>query len=132
MSQPQPGIVVKTGFASSTTAVNGNSSVFWPWISYCADGDLLHVGQDVELRQRDLGRTLNLYAIARGDQIDRADAARTAGRGAVFGTGLTKGFRLFTEPLRRERAFANTGGYAFTIPTVRSTWLPGIPAPTQA
>ena len=35
ISQPQPGIVVKTGFASSTTAVNGNSSVFWPWISYC-------------------------------------------------------------------------------------------------
>ena len=35
-----------------------------------ADRDLLHIGQDIELRKRDLGCALDAAAVARRDQID--------------------------------------------------------------
>ena len=75
----------------------------------CADGDLVHVAQDIELRQGDVRRALRLHAVARRDQIDGADAAGSAGLRAVLRARVAQLLRPFAEPLADERALAHAG-----------------------
>lgn len=122
-----------TGFALSMTAVNREVvGLFAVNLILLADGDLLHVGQNVELRQGNLGRALDLAAVAGRNDVDGANSAGTTGGRAVFRASLTKLLGFLTEPFGRERPSPTQVEYAFTIPTVRSTWLPGMPVPTHA
>ena len=74
-----------------------------------AQRDLLPAGQHIQLRQRDLGRALDAATVARGDKVNRADAARTAGGSAVFAALFTQVLGLLAKPLCCERAFADAG-----------------------
>ena len=75
-----------------------------------AHGDLVQVGQHVELCQRDAGAALHLHAVAGGDHVKPTHAARAAGRGAVFAAGVTQCGSLVAEHLAGERALAHAGG----------------------
>ena len=75
-----------------------------------AHGDLVHVGQHVELCQRNAGAALHLHAVAGGDHVEPAHAARAAGRGAVFAAGVTQRGGLVAEHLAGERALTYAGG----------------------
>lgn len=85
-------------------------SLFAVYLILRADGNLLHIRQHIQLRERNLGRALNTAAIARGNQIDGTNSARTARGRAVFAAGYAQLFGLITEPFRRERALAYAGG----------------------
>lgn len=75
-----------------------------------ADGDLLHIAEDVQLSQGDVGRALYLYAVARGHQVDRPYAAGTARLCTVFRAGLPELLRVSTKPFTGERSFSHAGG----------------------
>ena len=75
-----------------------------------AHGDLVQVGQYVELRQRDARAALHLHAVAGGDHVKPTHAARAAGRGAVFAAGVTQRGGLVAEHLAGERALTYAGG----------------------
>ena len=75
-----------------------------------ADGDLLHVGKNVELRQGNLGRALDLAAVAGRNDVDGANSAGTTGGCAIFRACFAQLLGFLTEPFGRERAFADAGG----------------------
>ena len=75
-----------------------------------ADGDLLHIAEDIQLGERDIGGALYFHAVARGHQIDGPHAAGTARLGAVLHTGLTELLRVIAEPLAGEGALTHAGG----------------------
>ena len=75
-----------------------------------AHGDLVQIGQHVELCQRDARAALHLHTIAGGDHVEPAHAARTAGRSAVLAAGVAQRSGLVAEHLAGERALAHAGG----------------------
>lgn len=75
-----------------------------------AQGDLLHIAQHVELRQGDVRRALHLHAVARGDKVDRPDAARAAVLAPYSSPRLSQLLGLLAEPLAHERPLADAGG----------------------
>ena len=75
-----------------------------------ADGNLVHVAEDIQLGQRDIRRALYLHAIACGHQVNGAYPAGAARLGAILRAGLPQLFRVGTEPLAGEGAFAHAGG----------------------
>ena len=75
-----------------------------------AHGDLVQVGQHVELRQRDTRAALHFHAVAGGDHVEPAHAARASGGSAVFAAGVAQRGGLVTEHLAGERALTYAGG----------------------
>ena len=75
-----------------------------------ADGDLVHIAENVQLGEGDGGSPLDLHAVAGGHQINRAYPAGPPGLGAVLAAGLPQLLSLFAEPLAGEGALAHAGG----------------------
>ncbi len=69
--------------------------------------NLVHVAHDVHLRKGDVRSSLAFNAVARRNNINRADSSRTAGLCTVLAAGLTKLLCLRTEPLAHERPLAD-------------------------
>ena len=72
-----------------------------------ADGDFVEVGENVKLGERKLGRALNLNAVARRHNVEAADAAGSAGSGAVLSARLAQRVTLRSEKLAGEGAFTD-------------------------
>ena len=75
-----------------------------------ADRDLVHIAEDVQLGQGDVGGCLALDTVAGGHDVDGAHPAGTARLGAVFTAGLPQLLGLLAEPLAGEGALAHAGG----------------------
>ena len=75
-----------------------------------ADGDALHIAEHIELGQRNLGRGLHLYAVARGDQVNRPDTTGPAGLGAVLKACFPQAVSLVAEHLADKGTLAHAGG----------------------
>ena len=74
------------------------------------NGNPVHVAQDIQFGQCNIGSSLNLDAIAGCDNVNGTDTAGASGFCAVFKTGGAQGIRLVPKHFAHERAFANTGG----------------------
>ena len=75
-----------------------------------ADGDLVHIAENIQLGEGDIGGALDLHAVAGGHQVNGTHPAGAAGLGAVLRTGVPELLGLVAEPLAHKGAFAHAGG----------------------
>ena len=75
-----------------------------------ADGNLVHIAENVQLGEGDGGSTLDLHAVAGGHQINRAYPAGPPGLGTVLRAGVPELLRILPEPFAHKGAFAHAGG----------------------
>ena len=75
-----------------------------------ANGDALHVAEDIQLGEGNVGGALHPDTVAGGYQIDGAYPAGTACLGTVLVAGLPQFLGLRAEPLAGEGAFPHAGG----------------------
>ena len=75
-----------------------------------ADGDLVHIAENIQLGEGDIGGALDLHAVAGGHQINRAYPTGPSGLGAVFRAGIPELLRILPEPFAHKGAFAHAGG----------------------
>ena len=74
-----------------------------------ADRQLREVGEDVELRQRELVDPVHAHRVAEGDEVEPAAAALAAGHRPVLAAELAHPRLLVAFDLGRERALADAG-----------------------
>ena len=63
-----------------------------------ADGDFVHVAEDIQFGQGDIGSGLALNAVPGSHKVNGSNAPGPAGFRAVLIAGLPEQFRLFAEP----------------------------------
>ena len=75
-----------------------------------ADGNLIHVAEDIQLGEGDIGRALDFHAVAGGHQVNGTYPAGAAGLGAVFRAGIPELLAFFPEHLTHKGSLAHAGG----------------------
>ena len=75
-----------------------------------ADGDLVHIAENIQLGEGDIGGALDLHAVTGGYQVDGTHPAGPSGLGAVFRAGIPELLAFFPEHLTHKGALAHAGG----------------------